>query len=43
MGARIVAVQLAREITQLWLDTPFDGGRHARRLEQVAEIERGER
>jgi ribose 5-phosphate isomerase B len=43
MGGRIVAVQLAKEITALWLDTPFDGGRHARRLEQVAEIERGER
>jgi ribose 5-phosphate isomerase B len=43
MGARLVAVQLAREIVQLWLDTPFDGGRHERRLQQVAEIERGER
>lgn len=43
MGGRIVAFQLAKEITQLWLDTPFEGGRHVRRLEQVAEIERGER
>jgi len=43
MGGRIVAAQLAKEITQLWLDTPFEGGRHVRRLEQVAEIERGER
>ena len=43
MGGRIVAFQLAREITQLWLDTPFEGGRHMRRLEQVAQIERGER
>ena len=43
MGGRIVAVQLAKEITQLWLDTPFEGGRHVRRLEQVAQIERGER
>jgi ribose 5-phosphate isomerase B len=43
MGGRIVAVQLAKEITQLWLDTPFDGGRHMRRIEQIAEIERGER
>ena len=34
---------LAEEIVQLWLETAFDGGRHARRLEQVAEIERGER
>jgi ribose 5-phosphate isomerase B len=43
MGGRIVAFQLAREITQVWLDTPFEGGRHMRRLEQIAEIERGER
>jgi ribose 5-phosphate isomerase B len=43
MGGRIVAPALAAEITRLWLATPFDGGRHARRLEQVAEIERGER
>jgi ribose 5-phosphate isomerase B len=43
MGGRIVAVQLAKEIAQLWLDTQFEGGRHLRRLEQVAEIERGER
>ena len=43
MGGRIVAVQLAQEILQLWLDTPFEGGRHERRLQQVAEIERGER
>jgi ribose 5-phosphate isomerase B len=43
MGARIVATELAKEIVKLWLATPFDGGRHARRLEQIAEIERGER
>jgi ribose 5-phosphate isomerase B len=43
MGGRIVAVALAKEIVRLWLTTPFEGGRHARRLQQVAEIERGER
>jgi ribose 5-phosphate isomerase B len=43
MGGRIVAMPLAREILEVWLETPFDGGRHARRLEQIAEIERGER
>jgi ribose 5-phosphate isomerase B len=43
MGGRIVAAELAKEIVKLWLDTPFDGGRHAKRLEQVAQIERGER
>jgi ribose 5-phosphate isomerase B len=43
IGGRIVAPALAKEIVRVWLATPFDGGRHARRLEQVAEIERGER
>ena len=43
MGGRIVAIELAKEIVKLWLATPFDGGRHAKRLEQIAEIERGER
>lgn len=43
LGGRIVAVPLAQEIVRTWLATPFEGGRHARRLEQVAEIERGER
>jgi ribose 5-phosphate isomerase RpiB len=31
------------EIVRVWLATPFEGDRHARRLEQIAEIERGER
>ena len=43
VGGRIVAVPLAQEIVRTWLATPFEGGRHARRLGQVAEIERGER
>jgi ribose 5-phosphate isomerase B len=42
IGARIVAGPLAREIVDLWLATPFDGGRHAARLEQIGAIERGE-
>ncbi len=40
MGGRIVAGGLADEIVTLWLNTPFEGGRHVRRLEQIAEIER---
>lgn len=43
LGGRIVAPALAEEIVRVWLATPFDGGRHARRVEQIAEIERGER
>ena len=39
MGGRIVADGLASEILELWLATPFDGGRHARRVTQIADIE----
>jgi len=42
IGARVVAPELAEEIVLLWLGTPFDGGRHERRVEQIAAIERGE-
>src|SRR5919106_6900278 len=40
IGGRIVAPQLADEIVTLWLSTPFEGGRHQRRVDQIAEIER---
>ena len=39
MGGRIVGEGLADEILRLWLATPFAGGRHARRVGQIAEIE----
>ena len=40
MGARIVAAELAEEILKLWLDTPFEGGRHQRRIDQIPELDR---
>jgi ribose 5-phosphate isomerase B len=43
LGARVVAPTYAREIVRVWLATPFEGGRHVARLDQIAEIERGER
>jgi ribose 5-phosphate isomerase B len=39
MGGRIVAAGLAVEILRLWLATPFEGGRHQRRIDQIREIE----
>jgi ribose 5-phosphate isomerase B len=41
MGGRIIAFGLADEIVALWLETPFEGGRHQRRVDQITEIERG--
>jgi len=43
LGARIIATTLAEEIVSVWLATGFDGGRHQRRIELIAEIERSER
>lgn len=40
MGGRIVAPGLADEILQMWLTTPFEGGRHQRRVDQIAALER---
>lgn len=39
IGGRIVAPGLADEILTLWLTTKFEGGRHQRRLDQIAAIE----
>jgi ribose 5-phosphate isomerase B len=43
MGGRVVADGLAGEILRLWLGTRFEGGRHERRVKQIAEIEQGSR
>jgi ribose 5-phosphate isomerase B len=39
LGARVVTPFMANEITRLFLTTPFDGGRHEKRIAQLAEIE----
>jgi ribose 5-phosphate isomerase B len=39
IGGRIVAAGLADEIVALWLKTPFEGGRHQRRVDQIAAAE----
>src|SRR5829696_2699254 len=38
MGGRIVAFTLAEEIVTVWLTTPFEGGRHQRRISQIHEL-----
>jgi len=39
IGARVVGLGLAEEIVDVFLDTDFEGGRHARRVEQISELE----
>jgi ribose 5-phosphate isomerase B len=40
LGARILDEGDAMHIVQIWLDTPFSGGRHSGRLDKIHEIEK---
>ena len=42
MGGRVVSFELAEQIVEKFLTTPFEGGRHERRVAQLAEIEQQE-
>jgi ribose 5-phosphate isomerase B len=35
IGQRMITEQMAQEIVRIWLETPFAGGRHARRIAQI--------
>jgi ribose 5-phosphate isomerase B len=41
IGTKIVAPALAELILDVWLNTPFSGGPHQRRLDQIAALEQG--
>jgi len=43
LGARILQPDEALRIVDTWLTTPFAGGRHERRVEKIAAIEKEER
>jgi ribose 5-phosphate isomerase B len=40
IGERVVGPGLAAAIVQSFLETPFEGGRHERRVEKIRELER---
>lgn len=40
IGARFVSAALAEEITDTWLSSLFEGGRHQRRIDKISELER---
>jgi len=42
MGSRVVGTELGKMIAHIWLTTDFEGGRHQRRIDQIAALERGE-
>ncbi|WP_229759432.1 ribose 5-phosphate isomerase B [Candidatus Uabimicrobium amorphum] len=40
LGARVIGEGLAIEMVKTWLDTPFAGGRHQRRVDKIMATER---
>lgn len=43
MGARVIGSELAKMIVREWLSAEFEGGRHQERIDQIAQIEKGEK
>lgn len=41
LSADLLGQRLIEKIAEVWLATPFQGGRHARRLTEIAAIEEG--
>ncbi|MCZ6574239.1 MAG: ribose 5-phosphate isomerase B [Planctomycetota bacterium] len=39
MGARVIETETAWQLLQLWLETEFAGDRHARRVEQINQLD----
>lgn len=41
LGARVLGDELAARITEVWLNAPFDSGRHQRRIDKIISLEQG--
>jgi ribose 5-phosphate isomerase B len=39
LGGRVIGKDLAKEIVRIWVNTPFEGERHANRLAKITLIE----
>jgi ribose 5-phosphate isomerase B len=35
LGQRMIPLELALDIVRIWLETPFDGGRHQQRIDMI--------
>ena len=40
LGAGLIGANLAKQIVEVWLKTEFGGGRHAKRVEKIIEVEK---
>jgi ribose 5-phosphate isomerase B len=43
IGARVTPADRARRLVEIFLDTEFHGGRHQRRIDKIAALERESR
>jgi len=41
LGERMISIEIALQILDIWLKTPFDGGRHSRRIQELDAYEAG--
>ena len=42
IGGRVIDADMAMQLVRLWLKTPFEGGRHQRRVDKIMKIEEDE-
>lgn len=40
LGGRVIGPGVALEMVDLFLDTPFEGGRHQRRIDKISDLEK---
>jgi ribose 5-phosphate isomerase B len=40
LSADMLGERLIDRMVEIWLNTPFEGGRHARRVDKITELER---
>jgi ribose 5-phosphate isomerase B len=43
LSGDMLGERLIDRLVEVWLNTPFEGGRHSRRIEKITELERGKK
>lgn len=39
LGGRVLSIEQATRMVNVWLDTAYEGGRHQRRLDKISQVE----
>jgi ribose 5-phosphate isomerase B len=40
LGGKVIGIEMAKSIVQLWIKTPFTGGRHLTRVNKIGDVEK---